>query len=72
MGEVGKTPGAFSRAGAASQGEKDIKDGVGVRIYRDGKPYGFWDDESASLRASDLVVVITQGDGRKPATMASD
>ncbi len=51
---------------------KDIKDGVGVRIYRDGKPYGFWDDETASLQAGDLVVVITQGDGRKPATMASD
>ncbi len=51
---------------------KDIKDGVGVRIYRDGKPYGFWDDESASLSAGDLVVVITQGDGRPPVTMAND
>ncbi len=51
---------------------KDIKDGVGVRIYRDGEPYGFWDDESNSLRAGDLIVVITQGDGRKPSTMAAD
>ena len=51
---------------------KDIKDGIGVRIYRDGTPYGFWDDETACLRAGDLVVIITQGDGRKPVTMAGD
>ena len=51
---------------------KDIKDGVGVRVYRDGKPYGFWDDESASLRAGDMIVLITQGDGRTPSTMFSD
>lgn len=49
---------------------KDIGDGVGVRIYRNGKPYGFWDEESASLCAGDLIVVITQGDGRVPSTMA--
>lgn len=51
---------------------KDIQDGVGVRIYRDGQPYGFWDDETTSLRATDLVVVITPGDGRRPATMVGD
>jgi len=51
---------------------KEIKDGIGVRIYRDGKPYGFFDDESASLRAGDLIVVITQGDGRPPVTMQAD
>ena len=51
---------------------RDVSDGVGVRIYRDGKPYGFWDDESTCLRAGDLIVVITQGDGRKPATMGND
>jgi voltage-gated potassium channel len=51
---------------------KEISDGVGVRIYRNGKPYGFWDEESASLCAGDLIVVITQGDGRVPATMADD
>jgi voltage-gated potassium channel len=51
---------------------KDISDGVGVRIYRNGKPYGFWDDESACLCAGDLIVLITQGDGRVPATMAGD
>ncbi|MFN3818017.1 potassium channel family protein [Blastomonas sp.] len=51
---------------------KDITDGVGVRVYRNGKPYGFWDDECESLCAGDLVVVITQGDGRVPATMFGD
>lgn len=51
---------------------KDIADGVGVRVYRDGKPYGFWDEECSHLRAGDLIVVITQGDGRKPSTMVSD
>lgn len=49
---------------------RDITDGLGVRIYRDGKPYGFRDDESASLRAGDMIVVITQGDGSQPVTMA--
>ncbi|MFN3475402.1 MAG: potassium channel family protein [Blastomonas sp.] len=51
---------------------KEISDGVGVRIYRNGKPYGFWDEESASLCAGDLIVLITQGDGRVPTTMAGD
>ncbi|GGB59558.1 potassium channel family protein [Blastomonas aquatica] len=51
---------------------KDISDGVGVRVYRDGEPYGFWDAECTSLRSGDLIVVITQGDGRKPSTMVSD
>lgn len=49
---------------------RDITDGLGVRIYRDGKPYGFWDDKTASLRAGDMIVAITQGDGRTPSTMA--
>jgi voltage-gated potassium channel len=51
---------------------KDIKDAVGVRIYRNGKPYGFWDDESASLRAGDMIVAIARGDGRPAPTMAGD
>lgn len=51
---------------------KDIDDGVGVRIYRDDKPYGFWDAESSSLRAGDMIVVITKGNGGPAVTMSSD
>ena len=51
---------------------RDIKDCVGVRIYRDGKPFGFWDDESTSLQAGDIIVAIVKGDGLPPATMAGN
>ena len=37
--------------------------GIGLRIYRDGHPYGFFDDEAAALRAGDTLVEI-----RKAAT----
>jgi voltage-gated potassium channel len=32
--------------------------GLGVRIYRDGKPYGFWEPEAKALRPGDCVVEI--------------
>jgi len=32
--------------------------GLGVRIYRDGKPYGFWEAEAKALRPGDCVVEI--------------
>ena len=32
--------------------------GLGVRIYRDGKPYGFWEPEATALRPGDCVVEI--------------
>jgi voltage-gated potassium channel len=32
--------------------------GIGVRIYRDGKPYGFWEPEAQALRAGDCIVEI--------------
>jgi voltage-gated potassium channel len=32
--------------------------GIGVRIYRDGKPYGFWEPESQALRPGDCIVEI--------------
>jgi voltage-gated potassium channel len=32
--------------------------GIGVRIYRDGKPYGFWEPEARALRAGDCIVEI--------------
>ncbi|HYE27554.1 MAG TPA: potassium channel family protein [Allosphingosinicella sp.] len=35
-----------------------VATGLGVRIYRDGKPYGFWEPEAQSLRAGDCIVEI--------------
>ncbi len=38
---------------------KDIPDGLGVRIIRDGQPYGFWRPQVAALEAGDIVMAIT-------------
>jgi voltage-gated potassium channel len=35
-----------------------IARGLGVRVYRDGKPHGFWEPEAASLCAGDYIVEI--------------
>lgn len=35
-----------------------ITKGLGVRIYRDGVPYGFWEPEAKSLRPGDCIVEI--------------
>ena len=32
--------------------------GRGLRIYRGGKPYGFWEDEALSLQHGDLIVEV--------------
>ncbi|MEA3018126.1 MAG: voltage-gated potassium channel [Sphingomonadales bacterium] len=32
--------------------------GLGVRIYRDGRPYGFWEPEAAALMPGDAIVEI--------------
>lgn len=32
--------------------------GLGVRVYRDGKPYGFWEPEAESLMPGDCIVEI--------------
>jgi voltage-gated potassium channel len=39
--------------------------GLGVRIYREGKAFGFWQDESQSLQAGDTIVEIMPGNGEK-------
>jgi voltage-gated potassium channel len=36
----------------------DAASGLGLRIYRDGKPYGFWEPEARSLRPGDCIVEI--------------
>ena len=35
-----------------------IAKGLGVRVYRDGRPYGFWEPEAASLCSGDCIVEI--------------
>jgi len=35
-----------------------ISKGLGVRVYREGRPYGFWEPEAASLRPGDCIVEI--------------
>jgi voltage-gated potassium channel len=32
--------------------------GLGVRVYRDGKPYGFWEPEARALMPGDCIVEI--------------
>jgi voltage-gated potassium channel len=35
-----------------------IARGLGVRVYRDGRPYGFWEPETRALRPGDCIVEI--------------
>jgi voltage-gated potassium channel len=37
---------------------KDVSDGLGLRIIRDGTPYGFWRPQVQSLQAGDIVMEI--------------
>jgi voltage-gated potassium channel len=37
---------------------KDLDSGLGVRIIRDGKPYGFWRPQVAELLAGDIIMEI--------------
>jgi voltage-gated potassium channel len=37
---------------------KDLDGGLGVRIIRDGKPYGFWRPQVARLEPGDIVMEI--------------
>lgn len=50
--ERGVTPGEIGKPLSA------IKTGLGVRIYRDGKPHGHKEPEAARLEAGDLIVEI--------------
>jgi voltage-gated potassium channel len=35
-----------------------IAKGLGVRVYRNGKPHGFWESEARALMAGDTIVEI--------------
>lgn len=41
-----------------------LETGLGVRIYRDERPIGFWEPEAASLRLGDVIVEIVPDQGR--------
>ena len=40
-----------------------VKDGLGVRIYRGNKVYGFWEPQTKKLEADDVIVEIIPGNG---------
>lgn len=37
---------------------RDLPDGIGLRIYRDGKNFGFWEPQAEKLEKGDLLVQI--------------
>ena len=41
-----------------------VSTGLGVRLYRDGKPYGFFEPEAQSLHEGDVIVEIVPGNGQ--------
>lgn len=38
---------------------KDLSDGLGVRIIRNGQPYGFWRPQVAQLEPGDIIMAIS-------------
>ena len=42
-----------------------VTTGLGVRIYRDGKPFGFWEPEAGALHAGDTILEIQPNEGRR-------
>ncbi|VXC86022.1 potassium channel family protein [Sphingomonas sp. AX6] len=42
----------------------EVTTGLGVRLYRDGKPYGFFEPEALSLHEGDVIVEIVPGNGK--------
>ena len=43
----------------------DISSGLGVRIYRNGRPIGFWEPECDAIRAGDRIIEIVASVGRE-------
>lgn len=42
-----------------------IRTGIGLRIYREDRPIGFWEEGSAKLQTGDLIIEVTEGDESK-------
>ncbi|ODU21387.1 MAG: potassium transporter TrkA [Sphingomonas sp. SCN 67-18] len=41
-----------------------LASGLGVRVYRGGEPYGFWEPQAQALMPGDIIVEIIEGTGR--------
>ncbi len=46
----------------------EVSTGLGVRLYRGGKPYGFFEPEAQSLHEGDVIVEIVPGNGKDART----
>jgi len=42
---------------------RGLSTGVGVRLYRDGKPYGYWEPPAKAMKDGDTIVEIVPGNG---------
>ncbi len=42
----------------------EVASGLGLRLYRDDKPYGFFEPEALSLHEGDVIVEIVPGNGK--------
>ena len=49
-----------------------LDDGIGLRIYRGNDVYGFWEEETKSLEAGDIIVEIVPGDGTEKVAIEAD
>ena len=47
----------------AGQSLESLKTGKGLRLCRDGKIHGYWEEEAKALKAGDVVVEITRTSG---------
>lgn len=46
-----------------------LDDGIGLRIYRGNDVFGFWEEETKSLEAGDIIVEIIPGNGTAKAEL---
>ena len=49
-----------------------IDDGIGLRIYRGNDVFGFWEEETKSLEAGDIIVEIIPGNGTEKVSIEAD
>lgn len=49
-----------------------IDDGIGLRIYRGNDVFGFWEEETKSLEAGDIIVEIIPGNGTEKISIETD
>lgn len=53
----------MAAANEVGQPLQAIRTGIAVRIYRDGRPIGFWEAGAQAVEAGDMIVEIVPGDG---------